>query len=115
MILLERKVHHRLINTKCYQYLEAHWDICMEESDIPDPTMRERFHWVRVTQRKNLAVNSGRSWDNLTWFKGARTNTFGKETKDRQKQQIIEMVEKYLLDNNVPIIHHYEKAQINND
>lgn len=86
----------------------------MEATDIPDPVMLNRFQWVEVEQRKNLAVDSARPWTHITWFKGQGTKTFGKETKDKQKQQVIAMVEKFILDNNTPIIHHYETAEPNN-
>jgi hypothetical protein len=114
MILLNRKVSHNFVNTEEFQNIEAVWEFHMEESDIPDPDMRYRFNSVQVTQRKNLCVGNNRPWKLLTWFKGSNTQTFGKETKDKQKQEIIKIVEKYLLDNNVPIIHHYESAEPNN-
>jgi hypothetical protein len=112
MILLNRKVSHELANSIDYQHMEAEWEFHMEESDIPDPDMRYRFNWVQVIQRKNLCEGN-RPWKLLTWFKGSNTQTFGKETKDKQKQEVIKIVEKYLLDNNHPIIHHYELAEPN--
>jgi hypothetical protein len=114
MILIERSVKHDMIHNENYQNMEAKWVFHMEATDIPDPVMLHRFQWVEVHQRKNLRVSQARPWTHLTWFKGQDTKTFGKETKDKQKQQVIAMVEKFILDNNTPLIHTYEVAKPNN-
>jgi len=110
MILLNRSVEHKMAHNKKYQYIEAKWEFHMDESDIPNHSMRQRFNWIQVTQRKNLGEHSDRDWECLTWFKGSRTNTFDKKTKDRQKQEIIKIVERFMLDNNTPLHYFYEQA-----
>ena len=111
MILKHRKLEHCFADDPDYQYMEATWVFIMEESDIPDPKTLERFKRIEITQRKNLSKNNkSRSWDLLTWFKGSRTNVFGKDTKDSTKREIIKMMEQKILDNNVPILYLYESS-----
>ena len=113
MILLNRKVEHGMIHSQGCQYTETRWEFGMEESDIPNRQMLHKFSWVQVIQRKNLSVSNEknfRSWKCLTWFKASHANTFDKTTKDKQKQEIIKIVERYILDNNTPLNYLYEQA-----
>ncbi len=112
MILLNRSVSHRLINTENHQFIEAKWELHLELSDIPDPAMQYRFNVVEVTQCKYLSKKNPWGEGRITTsYKGCGTNTFSKSTKDKQKQQVISLIDKYLLDTNTPISYLYEKEE----
>ena len=98
-----------------YHTLTAKWFIHIEESDIQDSQVRFRFSNIQVEQRKRLGSKSWKDGlDLITWFKSRRTQTFSHETKDPQKKMVIQLVEKFLLDLNDPLIHNYEVAEPNN-
>lgn len=109
MILLNRHVSHGFVHNPKWASIEAKWGIKIEESDIPDFDTRDRFDFVDVTQIKTLSTGKIK-----TYFKGSRTITFDKSTRDKQKKMVINMIDGFLLDNNHPVIHHYESAEPNN-
>lgn len=96
-----------------YHTLVAKWYIHVEESDIPDSQVRFRFSNIQVEQRKRLGSTPWINGDIITWFKSRRTQTFTHNTKDSQKKMVIQLVEKFLLDLNDPLIHNYELEQTN--
>jgi hypothetical protein len=87
------------------------WIFRMEESDFENnPKMMRRFPLVHVTQRINLCDTEWLNKSKInTWFRGENTNTFNRETPDKQKKKIITMIEDYLLANDHPIMQTYRK------
>jgi hypothetical protein len=101
MKIVSKKVIQECIGHD-YENTSTHWCFRFEPTDFDEPSMIDRFEWVNVEQREypndtNCAVFR-------EWFKGTRTNNFTIETKDRQKQKVIAIINRYLLDNNTPLI-----------
>lgn len=112
MILLEHQKSHFFIG-KEIEMIESKWKFHLEERDIQDKTKRCRFEWIDVDQRKKVnPPKNPNEWQVLTWFKGSHTNTFSADTKDKDKQMIVEMVTNFLLANDYPIISEYIDPRI---
>jgi hypothetical protein len=79
-----------------YSHIETKWYFTFDQSDFDDPVMFEKFKYSSVIQRQYKN-------EMYTWFKGSRTNTFSEDVKDKRKQKFIEMIEKYIVDNDKPI------------
>jgi hypothetical protein len=74
--------------------------ITLDEQDLPDPKMFERFMYVEVSQIDYPNDRRGEDYP-YTWFKGSRTNSFrwAKKMRDKQKAMIIEKINQFLIDN----------------
>ena len=99
------KIVSKQVIQKCigdtYENTSTHWCFRFEPTDFDEPSMMDRFEWVDVEQRE---YPNDKIAPICEWFKGTRTNNFTTETKDRQKQKVIAIINRYLLDNNTPLI-----------
>ena len=90
MRLAEQYVRHACIGTDYNRFTKG-WILALEESDgITDPKMFERFKTITIEQVK------GNDWES-TNYKGYRTCWFTDITSDKQKKQIMEMVNNFLV------------------
>lgn len=96
MKLIERHSSDQFMHDPEFGYTQCKWRVWFDENDL-SPKMRDRFMNTIVEQR----VKRHGEWRNgekvLTWFQGTRTNIFDHDTKDKEKQQIIRMVEEFLV------------------
>jgi hypothetical protein len=95
MKITNKEIKHSCIGLD-YETIEVKWWICCEESDFNDPKMFLKFNYCEINQCQYKD-------ELLTWFKGSRTNTFNPNVKDQMKQKFIEIVNKFLLENDQPL------------
>ena len=91
MKLTEYKSHHSKIGTE-WENIENIWYIQIEDTDSYDAKTKERFSHIEIIQRFYLNPKT----ELITWYRGTRTCTFTKDTKDKQKLFIIDEVIKFL-------------------
>ena len=85
------KGSHSHIGTE-WEHIENIWILQIEDTDTYDTKTKDRFAQIEIIQTQYLYRNK----DLMTWYKGTRTCTFDKDTKDKQKLLIIEEVNKFL-------------------
>jgi len=113
MRLHNKEINHSSVGLE-WETINTKWIIICDENDFNgDPKMVERFKRIEVTQRdypKDSKYNHGE----LTWFKGSRTNHFDIDSKnDKQKIRVIEIVNEFLLNNDIIIEKNYKPVDIN--
>lgn len=103
MYTIVRKREERFYSTG--PWVEQRWEIVLEDKDIPDKKILERFKRMEVIQRFNPLATK----QIITYFKGTHTNVFSHDTNDNQKKMVIDLIEKFLLDNTEKVLYLYMK------
>jgi hypothetical protein len=103
MKIVSKSITHNCIG-ESYEHIEVKWWFQFDEQAFDDPIIYEKFKYADVCQREYKD-------ELLTWFKGTRTNTFHNDVKDKRKQKFIEIVNKFLIDNDKPLDSIYNPAQ----
>ena len=91
MKLTNYRCFHSHIGTE-WEHIENTWILNIEDTDSFDLKVKERFAQIEVIQKHYLHGNR----EIMNWYKGTRTCTFDRDTKDKQKLLIIEEVDKFL-------------------
>ena len=104
MKLASKTISHNGISDPEYENITTKWHITMDLQDDfqGNDTLFDRFRYINVEQRKYTTQDK---WH--TWIKGARTNTFCPDTKDKHKKKVVEMVNAFLLSIEEPLIQPY--------
>jgi hypothetical protein len=99
MKIIEKSFKQNCIGLE-YERSEFMVRITLDEQDLPDPQVYQRFMYVEVTQVDYPTDRRGEDYP-YTWFKGSRTNSFcwSKKMRDKQKAMIIEKINQFLIDN----------------
>jgi hypothetical protein len=114
MRLQSKEVTHNAIG-KEWESINTKWIIICDETDFNgDAKMLLRFGRIDVTQRDYPNDGIGHPKEEMTWFKGLRTITFDiTDKKDKQKMIVIQIVNDFLLKNDIDIERKYKPVDIN--
>lgn len=114
MKLHNKETSHSSIGTG-WESINTKWVIICDENDFDgDPKMLERFGRIEVSQRcypsddVNKEARKG-----YTWFKGSRTIHFEPETKDKKKMRVIQIVNNFLIRNDIELKPNYKPVETN--
>jgi hypothetical protein len=112
MILREKSINRVAIGNEWENY-NVEWKFEMEESDFIYPKMMDRFKWVSLEMKVYTGKHSDFMGNIHLWYKAYRTNTFGPETKDKQKKFVIQLVNNFIANNDEPLIMEFQKPNEN--
>jgi hypothetical protein len=111
MKLRHKETSRQAIDTD-YESTNTKWVIICDEHDFDgNAKMLERFGRIEVSQRHYH--NDGINRSGYTWFKGSRTNHFEPDTKDKVKRRVVEIINEFLINNDIEMKPNYNPVKPN--
>jgi hypothetical protein len=96
MKIVEKTFNHTCVGLP-YECKKTIIGLTLDETDLPDAAMLEKFQYVMVERREY--PNDKEDRETFVWLKGSHTKWFGYNTKDKKKMLVTKLVLDFIVDN----------------